>query len=162
MGRLATSISTCHSADRLESNAAAAGRPTNIKSSSASRRGQPYTSAALSDGTGIVATDSGSGTNQITLNLTGVTNAQRITLALFGASDTVNSGDVGVRMGVLLGDVDGSANVNGTDVSPVKLEVGNPVGIGNFREDVLANGAINSTDVSITKLQSGTGLPVLP
>ncbi len=68
-----------------------------------------YTSAALSDGTGIVATDSGSGTNQITLNLTGVTNAQRITLALFGTTDTVtlNSGDVGLRMGVLVGDVTG-------------------------------------------------------
>ena len=65
-------------------------------------------------------------------------------------------------MGMLLGDVDSSATVNGTDVSTVKFEVGNPVGIGNFREDVLANGAINSTDVSITKLQSGTGLPVLP
>ena len=122
-----------------------------------------FTSAAVNDGAGFInGSVLGSGTDTLTVNLIGVTNAQRITLALFGANNGTNSGDVGVRMGVLLGDVDASANTNSTDVSPVKLEVGNPVGIGNFREDVLANGAINSTDVSITKLQSGTGLPVLP
>ena len=123
-----------------------------------------YTTAALVQGAGTVDTSSGSGTNQITLNLINVTNEQRITLALLGTTDTVtlNSGDVGLRMGMLLGDVDGSGNVNVTDVSSVKLEAGNPVGMGNFRNDVLANGSINSTDISTVKLKSGTGLPLLP
>ena len=123
-----------------------------------------YTTAALIQGAGTVDTSSGSGTNQITLNLINVTNVQRITLALLGTTDTVtlNSGDVGLRMGMLLGDVDGSGVVNVTDVSSVKFEAGNPVGMGNFRNDVLANGSINSTDVSTVKLKSGTGLPLLP
>ena len=118
-----------------------------------------YTSATLSDGTGIVATNSGSGTNQITLNLTGVTNAQIITLALFDANNGANSGDVGIRMGVLVGDANGSGGVNATDVSQVKSQSGQATGAGNFRSDVIASGVINATDVSAVKLKSGTGLP---
>jgi concanavalin A-like lectin/glucanase superfamily protein/Calx-beta domain-containing protein len=112
--------------------------------------------------TGSVSTATGSGTSQLTINLTGVTNAQTLTLALFDVDDGTNMSDIGLRVGMLVGDVDGSANVNVTDVSPVKLESGNPVVIGNFRTDVTANGVINSTDVSAVKLKSGTGLPVLP
>jgi uncharacterized repeat protein (TIGR02543 family) len=118
-----------------------------------------YSTAAVNTGTGTVSSDSGSGTNQVTVNLTGVTNAQRVTIALFGVNDGVNGGDVGVRMGVLLGDVSNEGSVNSTDASQVKLEVGNPVGASNFRNDVTVSGDINATDVSVTKLKSGTGLP---
>ena len=86
-----------------------------------------YTTAALNDGTGVVASDSGSGTNQITLNLTGVTDVQRITMALYGATDTVtlNSGDVGLRMGVLIGDTTDNGSVaNASDVAQTKAESG--------------------------------------
>ena len=103
--------------------------------------------------------NTGNGTNQITLNLTGVTNAQIITLALFDANDGANSGDVGVRLGVLVGDANGSGGVTATDVSQVKFQSGQATGAGNFRSDVIANGVINATDVSAVKLKSGTGLP---
>ena len=85
-----------------------------------------YTSAAVSDGTGIVATNTGNGTNQITLDLTGVTDIQRITLALFGATDTVtsNSGDVGLRMGVLIGDTTNDTTVSASDVGQTKAVSG--------------------------------------
>jgi dockerin type I repeat protein/parallel beta helix pectate lyase-like protein len=117
------------------------------------------TPAVVTSGSGSVASSAGNGTNQITLNLSGVTNAQTITLALFGVSDGVNIADVGLRMGMLLGDTSGNGTVNSTDVSETKLRSGQVVGAANFRSDVNANGAINATDVSTVKLRSGSSLP---
>ncbi len=76
-----------------------------------------FSSAAITEGTGSVASSSGSGTTQVIVNLTGVANAQRITVAVFDVNDGTHSGDVGVRMGVLVGDVNGNAVVNASDVS---------------------------------------------
>ena len=115
--------------------------------------------AVVTSGSGSVVSGTGNGTNQITLNLTGVTNAQIITLALFDANDGANSGDVGVRMGVLVGDATGSATVNSTDVSQTKLRSGQAASAANFRSDFNASGTINATDVSTVKIRSGTSLP---
>jgi uncharacterized MnhB-related membrane protein len=62
-------------------------------------------------------------------------------------------------MGVLVGDVNGNAAVNASDVSLTKAQVGQPVTGSNFREDVNANGTISSTDVAIVKSDLGTSLP---
>ena len=93
------------------------------------------------------------------LDLTDVTNAQRITLALFDVNDGVNSGDVGIRMGMLIGDVSGNGSVNSTDVGQTKLQSGQTASAANFRSDVNASGAINATDVSTVKIGSGSSLP---
>ena len=58
--------------------------------------------AVVSAGTGIVSLVSGSGTSTITVDLTGVTNAQYITVKLLCVDDTVNLGSVSVNMGVLV------------------------------------------------------------
>ena len=118
-------------------------------------------SAVVTAGTASGISFSGNGTDTITVDLTGVANEQYLTFKLKCVSDDLgNLGDVPVTMGVLIGDVngDGMVVVNSTDVSMVKSQVGNPVGLGNFRTDVSANGAINSTDVSLVKSHSGTGL----
>ena len=115
-------------------------------------------SAAVTSGTGSVSSFSVSG-SQVTVNLTGVTNAQRITVTLFNVNDGTNSGDVPVSMGVLVGDVNGNAVVNASDVSLTKSQVGQPVSGSNFREDVNANGLINSVDVAQVKANVGTALP---
>ena len=95
--------------------------------------------------------------NQMTINLTGVTNAQRITVKL---SNLNSSGDdVSVSMGVLLGDTSGNGSVNASDVSQTKAKSGQPVDATNFRADVDVSGSINSTDVSVVKARSGTALP---
>ena len=86
-------------------------------------------------------------------------NAQRITVTLFNVNDGTNSGDVPVSMGVLVGDVNGNAVVNASDVSLTKSQVGMAVSSSNFREDVNANGTISSTDVAIVKSDVGTSLP---
>jgi hypothetical protein len=106
-----------------------------------------------------VAASSGSGTTTITVDLTGVTYAQRITLALFGVDDTVNNGDVGVRAGVLIGDTTGNGRVNASDVAQIKTQSGQSVSGANFRLDVTANGAINASDLALVKSKSGNGLP---
>jgi hypothetical protein len=118
--------------------------------------------ASATQGTATAAAPvMGPNVNQVTVNLTGVTNAQHLVVTLSNARDT--SGDTftpaAARMDVLFGDVGGNRTVNSTDVSQVKLQSGVAVTGSNFRNDINANGAINSSDVSSVKLASGTALP---
>ena len=114
--------------------------------------------ALVTSGSGSVSSFSVSG-SQVTVNLTGVTNVQTITVTLFNVNDGMHVGNVPVSMGVLIGDVNGNAAVNATDVALTKSQVGMPVGSSNFREDVNANGLINSVDVALVKSKVGTALP---
>src|SRR5437867_11410606 len=104
-------------------------------------------SALVTSGTGSVSSFSVSG-SQVTVNLTGVTNVQRITVTLFNVNDGTHMGDVPVSMGVLVGDVNGNALVNASDASLTKSQVGQAVTGSNFREDVNANGLINAVEVT--------------
>jgi uncharacterized delta-60 repeat protein len=118
-----------------------------------------FTNAMVTSGVGSVSGSSGSGTTTISVNLTGVTNAQRLTVTLLGASDGASTGDLNVQVGMLLGDTTGNGSVTGSDVSQTKLQSGQPVSGSNFRSDVIVSGSINGTDVSSVKLKSGTALP---
>ncbi len=118
-----------------------------------------FTNAAVTAGTGSVSSSNGSGTTTVTVNLTGVTNAQRITVTLQGASDGTVTGDLNVPMGVLVGDTTVNGTVNASDVSLTKLKSGQAIDSSNFRNDVNVNGSINASDVSSVKLKSGTALP---
>ena len=122
--------------------------------------GVPVTvgSASVTCGTGSVSSFSVSGL-QVTVNLTGVTSAQRITVTLGNVNDGTNTSNIPISMGVLVGDVNGNAVVNASDVSLTKSQVGNPVTSSNFREDVNANGTISATDVALVKSDVGTALP---
>jgi hypothetical protein len=115
-------------------------------------------SAAVTSGIGSVSSFSVSG-SQVTVNLTGVTNVQRITVTLINVNDGTHMGNVAVSMGVLVGDVNGNAVVNATDVALTKSQVGMAVSSSNFREDVNANGTISATDVALVKSEVGTSLP---
>jgi hypothetical protein len=115
-------------------------------------------SASITNGVGTVNTASLNGP-QVTANLTGVANGQQIVLTLFGLSDGVNTNNVSIPMGVLLGDVNSNGTVNSTDITQTKLQSGQAATNANFRQDVNVNGSINATDVSSVKLKSGTSLP---
>ena len=115
-------------------------------------------SASVTSGTGNVDNFSASA-GQVTVNLSGVADAQVLTIKLGSVSDGVNTGDVSIPMAVLPGDTTGEGSVNSTDVSQTKLQSGQTVTATNFREDVNANGSINATDVSLVKAKSGTALP---
>jgi hypothetical protein len=115
--------------------------------------------ASVTAGTGMVSMASGNGTNALTIDLTGVTNAQTITVTLNGVSSGSGSGNIAISMGVLVGDSSGNASVNASDVSQTKGRSGQATNGTNFRSDVAANGTINASDVSLVKSRSGTSLP---
>jgi hypothetical protein len=104
----------------------------------------------------------GTDTHQYIADLSGVPNASHLTVALNGVADSAgSSGNVSVRMDVLLGDVTGNGAVSNTDVGAVKAQVNptTPVTASNFRQDVSVNGFVTNTDVGTTKAQVGTTLP---
>ncbi len=115
--------------------------------------------ATVSSGTGSVSSVMGDGTNTITVNLTGVANAQYLTISLGCVSDGMLLGNVPVTLGVLVGDVNASGSVTGADVSLVKSQAGLAPDSTNFRADVIANGAINVSDISQVKATTGSSLP---
>jgi hypothetical protein len=96
---------------------------------------------------------------EVTVNLTGVSNAQTLTINLTGVTGGSNSGNVSIPMGVLEGDTTGNGLVNSSDITQTRAQSGQPVGLSNFREDVTVNGLINSSDISDVQQHSGTGLP---
>ena len=118
--------------------------------------------ASVTSGTGSVSsrmmdTDA----HNYVVNLSGVTNAQVITVSLTNVHDSAgnNSSSVPISMGVLIGDTNGNRSVNSSDVSLTKLKSGQPVDASNFRTDITVSNSINSSDVSTVKSKSGTALP---
>jgi len=95
------------------------------------------------------------------VSLTGVANAQTITVTLAGITDTTGAftSSLTAPMGVLLGDVNATRVVDGNDVSAVQSQTRQPVSGTNFRDDVNANGIIDGNDVSTTQGQTRTSLP---
>ncbi len=118
--------------------------------------------AIVTSGAGSVGSASGNGTTTVIVNLTGVTNQERITLTLLGVNDGRNTNDVAVRMGVLLGDTNADGVVNTADITQTRRESGNVAHddpSANFREDVTVDGVINTADITAVRRQSGNALP---
>jgi hypothetical protein len=98
--------------------------------------------------------------NVVTINLTGVTDIQRLGVTLANVSDGPNRGNLTIPMGVLLGDTNGSLSVTGSDVSQTKAAAASgSVSGSTFRSDVNVNGAINTSDIGLVKARSGASLP---
>jgi hypothetical protein len=117
--------------------------------------------AIVSAGTGnVLGTPTFSG-NTMTVNLTGVSNAQTVTLALSGVTDQTNQvlPDATLTAKFLVGDVNGNGAVTASDVSQAKAQAGQSVGSTTFRSDLNGNGTINATDVSLLKSNVGTAVP---
>jgi hypothetical protein len=118
-----------------------------------------FSSAAVTTGTGSVSSTSGGGTSTITVNLAGVSNAQTITITLFNVNTGTRVANVGVQMGVLLGDVNSSTRVDSGDVFVVRQQTLQDADSSNFRNDINASGRIDSGDVFIARQQTLTALP---
>jgi len=95
------------------------------------------------------------------VNLTGVSNAQRVTVALNGISDTAGNtaSSLSATMGVLIGDTNADAFTDAIDTAQTKSQSGKPVADDNFREDVNVDGFIDAIDTALVKSKSGTALP---
>ena len=118
-------------------------------------------SASLTSGTGSVAGSPAFSGNTVTVNLTGVADAQKITVTLSNLTDSFAQTlpNTAVSVNMLIGDTNGNKTVNASDVSQTKLQSGQAVTAANFRSDVDANGSINATDLSLVKMKSGTAVP---
>lgn len=103
---------------------------------------------------------SGPNPDQCTVELTGVPNAQYLTVTLSDAIDSTGAiGAASATMGVLVGDTNADGAVNSADIGQTKSQSGGVVGIGNFRNDVNFDGSLNSADIGLVKSKSGTALP---
>jgi hypothetical protein len=117
-------------------------------------------SASVTSGTGSISSRSINGVEYI-VNLTGVSNAQRLTITLNNVVDTAGNSatTIPATMGVLIGDVDASRRVDSTDVFQVRQQTLQNANLSNFRTDVDTSGRIDSTDVFITRQHTLTSLP---
>ena len=97
------------------------------------------------------------------MDLTGVANAQYVTITLNGVVDNLgNQGNIPGTFGVLLGDVNGSGRVDSGDVSLVRQQTLQTITTSNFRDDINTSGRIDAGDVSIARQQALTALPTPP
>jgi Beta-galactosidase len=109
----------------------------------------------------VSSSSMGPNPNQYTVNLTGVTDAQYLTVTLNGALDFAgNSGNVvGSQMGVLVGDVNASGVVTVDDIDLCEAQALQPITGANFRNDINATGAITGGDVSAIRQNALSQLP---
>jgi hypothetical protein len=121
-------------------------------------------SASVTGGVGSVSGSPTFAANTMTVNLTGVVNAQTVTVTLNSVTDSFGQvlATTAVKANFLLGDTVANNSVNSTDVSDTKNKVGSTIGPTNFRNDVNINGTLNSTDVSQVKANSGSGITSIP
>ncbi len=119
-------------------------------------------SANVAPGNGATGSVSGAPAvsgNQVTINLTNVSNAQRLTINLLGVNDGTKTRDLAIPMAVLIGDTNADNFTDAIDVSQTKSQSGKAVTNSNFREDVNVDGFIDAIDTSLVKSKSGTALP---
>jgi hypothetical protein len=119
--------------------------------------------ASVTSGTGTIGSSNidGSDAQNYIVNLTGIANAQLVSVSLTNVSDSVGdfNNSVSASMGVLLGDVNGSHRVDAADVSSVRQQTLQAITSDNFRNDINASGRIDAADVSIARQQTLTSLP---
>jgi hypothetical protein len=110
---------------------------------------------------------SGPASNQCTVNLTSVPNAQYITVTLTGVSvptacPAAFTGNVSATMGLLIGDVNASTRTDAGDVTLVRQQTpSTPESLPawDFRRDVNASGRTDAGDVTIVRQHTPSTLP---
>ena len=117
-----------------------------------------FTGATNSFGSASLDNATGSGTNTVTLNISSVTNAQYATFTLSNVSDGVNTNDVQLTVGFLVGDANGDGFVNSGDATVARNLSGQTANASNFRDDFNFDGFINSADATIARNNSGQAL----
>ncbi len=113
--------------------------------------------ASVTDGTGsVMGSPTFSGTT-MTVELSGVADAQPITLTLQNVTDNAANvlPDLTLTFHVLLGDTNGNNSVNASDIAQTKAQSGMAVTSANARQDVNENGTVSSSDISLIKSRTG-------
>ncbi len=97
--------------------------------------------------------------SEVMVNLSGVSDASRVTVTLGNVNDGVSSGNVNVPVGFLLGDANGDGAVNSGDATITRAASGSSATSSNFRADYNLDGTINGGDITITRARSGNFVP---
>jgi len=115
---------------------------------------------SVTSGVGRPVGNSAISANQLSVNLTGVANAQMLTISLSRIVDMQGQSlpDADVTLGFLLGDTNGDTVVNASDLSQTNARVGQVVTEANFRSDVDADSAIKRRDAALVSSQLGTAI----
>jgi hypothetical protein len=91
--------------------------------------------------------------NEMRVRLTGVANAENVTIHLAG-------GTADVTFGFLIADANASRLVDKTEMNLVEGQIGHPVTTANFREEIVPNGRIRrNSDLNDVKTHKNTSLP---
>ena len=117
-------------------------------------------SASVTTGTGTVSGKPAFSGKAVTIDLVGVSDAQKLIVTLHNVTDRFSQvlPDTPITVNMLIGDTTGNKSVTATDISQTKLRSGSSTSVSNFREDVTVNGFISATDVTLVKSRSGAGL----
>ncbi len=119
-------------------------------------------SPRVSSGTGSVVSGNidPSDAHNFVINLTGVTNAQTVTVTLNSISDSAGgfSSSISPSMSVLIGDTTADRFVDSADIGQTKSQSGKSTTSSNFREDINKDGFIDSADIGFVKSKSGSAL----
>jgi hypothetical protein len=114
-------------------------------------------SSASVEGSGAVDSFTATGST-IVVNVSGVADAQMITVRLNGVNNGSTSGNVSARMGTLLGDRNGDRTVNVSDAVQTRNQSGQATDASNFRSDMNTDGVVNIGDTTIVRSRSGAFL----
>ncbi len=104
-------------------------------------------------GIGVSQTISG---NTLTLNLSNVPDAQRMTIQLTNLN---GSGSASIAVGFLVGDVTGSRMVTAADIAAVKAHSSQMANSANARFDINLSGDVSSGDITAVKARAGAMIP---
>jgi hypothetical protein len=117
-------------------------------------------SVAVTECTATAAAPTFSG-NDVNVVLTGVTNAQYVTVALSNvtSADGGTGGAGSVRVGFLAGDVNQNRTVTVADLGLVNAQLAQPVTASNYLNDINASGTLTATDKTLVNGKLSTSLP---
>jgi hypothetical protein len=110
--------------------------------------------ASITAGGGSVASYTVNGAT-VTLNLTGVLNAQLVRLSLTSVSNGVTLVNPSISFGLLVGDANGDGTVNSGDATGTRSRSGQGADTSNARYDVTTDGTINAGDATVVRSRSG-------
>ena len=122
---------------------------------------KPLSTATVNVTEGTAVKSSSLVGSTVVVDLTGVTNAQYVTVSLtsVGSTDGGTGGIGEARVGFLEGDVNQSHAVTVADLGLVNAQLAQPVTAANFLKDVNASGTLTVADKGITNSRLTNSLP---
>jgi Tol biopolymer transport system component len=114
-------------------------------------------SASVTSGIGRISRNPTFADNTMIVNLTGVANEQKITVALNNVTDSFSQvfPTTQVTLNLLLGDTNSDNRVNVGDTNQTRFRSGQITNQGNFRNDVNLDGRINVGDTNFVRAHAG-------